>query len=169
MIFGDPGIGNGGKPAENTLQENLKSNFRELFHEWIFFQMKQVRDEGLAIPQLFTLRFLYYNKPKDLSSVAEFMGVSKPTVTGLMNTLEKDGFVKRVHGSEDRRRVDIVLTEKSHSLFKRFETKTTFVIEEFLNSVPEESQMKLNDTMATLAEKLREAVGHKSKEKKGEC
>ena len=144
-----------------SLQEDLKANFRKLFHEWIFFQMKFVRDEGLAIPQLFTLRFLYYNKPKDLSSIADFMGVSKPTVTGLMNTLEKDGFVKRVHGSDDRRRVDLVLTEKSLELFKRFESKTTFVIDGFLNSIPEDSLLKLNDTMTALGENLREAIGSK--------
>lgn len=119
--------------------------------------MKFVRDEGLAIPQLFTLRFLYYNKPKDLSTIADFMGVSKPTVTGLMNTLEKDGFVRRAHDEEDRRRIDIILTEKSLELFKRFEAKTTFVIEEFLSSVPEDSQLKLNETMTTLGEKLRDA------------
>lgn len=149
-----------------TLQESLKSNFRQLLHQWIFFQMKFVRDEGLAIPQLFTLRFLYYNKPKDLSSVADFMGVSKPTVTGLMNTLEKDGFVKRVHASEDRRRIDIVLTEKSLALFRKFETKTTFIIEEFLNSIPEDSQMKLNETMTALEEKLRDSMESKDKVKR---
>lgn len=126
--------------------------------------MKFVRDEGLAIPQLFTLRYLYYNKPKDLSSVADFMGVSKPTVTGLMNTLEKDGFVRRAHDEEDRRRIDIVLTEKSLELFKRFEAKTTFVIEEFLNSVPEDSQVKLNETMTTLGEKLRDAMKYSKTE-----
>lgn len=155
-------------PEMSSLQESLKSNFRQLLHEWIFFQMKFVRDEGLAIPQLFTLRFLYYNKPKDLSSVAEFMGVSKPTVTGLMNTLEKDGFVKRVHSMDDRRRVDIALTAKSLELFKKFETKTTFIIEEFLNSIPEDSQLKLNDTMIALEDKLRGALECKNTEKKGD-
>ncbi len=128
--------------------------------------MKFVRDEGLAIPQLFTLRFLYYNKPRDLSTIADFMGVSKPTVTGLMNTLEKDGFVKRAHDEEDRRRVDIILTEKSLELFKRFEAKTTFVIEEFLSSIPEDSQMKLNVTMTMLADKLRDAMEYSSIEEK---
>lgn len=164
MSHGNP-VSQEEKKAENiTLQEELKSNFRQLFHEWIFFQMKFVRDEGLAIPQLFTLRYLYYNKPKDLSSIADFMGVSKPTVTGLMNTLEKEGFVRRGHDEEDRRRIDIVLTGKSLELFKRFEAKTTFVIEEFLNSVPEDSQMKLNETMIMLGKKLRDAMKYSKTE-----
>ncbi len=161
MNVKDPESHDSVNSADLSLQEDLKKNFRKLFHEWIFFQMKFVRDEGLAIPQLFTLRFLYYNKPRDLSSIADFMGVSKPTVTGLMNTLEKDGFVKRVHDSDDRRRIDLVLTDKSLEIFKRFESKTTFVIDEFLNSIPKDSLLKLNYTMTALGQKLGEAIGNR--------
>lgn len=141
----------------DQLKERIKLNFRKLLHEWIFFQMKFIREEGLAIPQLFTLRYLYYNRPKDLSSIADFMGVSKPTVTGIMNTLEREGFVRREHDPDDRRRIDIVLTEKSLGLFRRTESMTTFVFEEFINSIPEDSLEKIGDTMTAIAKELREA------------
>lgn len=140
----------------DSLKEIMKTNFRKLIHEWIFFQMKFIRGEGLAIPQLYTLRYLYYNRPKDLSSIADFMGVSKPTVTGIMNTLEKEGFVRREHDGDDRRRIDIVLTEKSLKLFRKSESLTTFVPEEFINSIPEDSLEKVNGTMTMIADKLRE-------------
>lgn len=140
----------------SEIGEISRSNFKELLREWIFFQMKFVRKEGLAIPQLFTLRYIYYNRPENLTSIAEFMGVSKPTVTGIIGTLEKDGFLKREMNPNDRRRVDIVLTEKSVDLFKRFESLTTFVIEDFVQSLPEEDLVKINDTMEGLAKKLRE-------------
>ena len=141
-----------------NLADSVKGNFRNFFHQWIFLQMKFIREEGLAIPQLFTLRFLYYNKPKDLSSLAEFMGVSKPTITGIMNTLERDGFVRREHDSVDRRRVDMVLTEKSLDLFSRFETMTTYVLDELVASCPTESLAKLNDTLISLGGKLRNST-----------
>lgn len=139
-----------------SMKEKIKSDFRKLLHEWIFFQMKFIREEGLAIPQLFTLRYLYYNNPRDLSSIAEFMGVSKPTVTGIMNTLERDGFIRRVQDPGDRRRIDLVLTDKSLSLFRKSESLTTFVFEEFINSIPEGSLEKIDETMNMLANKLRD-------------
>lgn len=144
--------------ADNTseLVDMSKSNFKELLREWIFFQMKFVRKENLAAPQLFTLRYIYYNHPEDLTSIADFMGVSKPTVTGIIGTLEKDGFLRRETNEDDRRRVDIVLTEKSVDLFKRFESMTTFVIEEFIESIPENDLVKINETMVKLASKLKE-------------
>ena len=119
-------------PKNKDIADSVKGSFRNFFHQWIFLQMKFIREEGLAIPQLFTLRFLYYNRPKDLSSLADFMGVSKPTITGIMNTLEREGFVRREHDTEDRRRVDMVLTQKSLDLFSKFESLTTFVLDELV-------------------------------------
>ncbi len=154
-------IQNGGKqpaPQEGDLSDSVKGSFRNFFHQWIFLQMKFIREEGLAIPQLFTLRFLYYNKPKDLSTLADFMGVSKPTITGIMNTLEREGFVRREHDIDDRRRIDMVLTQKSMDLFTKFETLTTYVLDELVASLPEKSLQNLNDTLITLGNKLKESI-----------
>lgn len=140
------------------VDESLISNFRRFLHEWVFLQMKSVREEGLSIPQLFTLRYLYYNKDKNLSSIACFMGVSKPAVTGLINTLEKEGFVKREHNLVDRRKIEIVLTRKSLALFGKFESRSIFVIDEFLQSIPKDSLAQLNKTMVLLTEKLNQAI-----------
>lgn len=156
-----PEIEAGNEPHGGELKEALKSNFRQLLHEWIFLQMKFIREEGLALPQLLTLRYLYYNRPRDLSSVADFMGVSKPTVTGIMNTLEREGFVKRKRDPADRRRVDLELTPKSLELFQRFEALSMFVLDELIHSVPEEGLINLNDTMSRLGERLKETIREK--------
>ncbi len=140
------------------IAESVKGGFRNFFHQWIFLQMKFIREEGLAIPQLFTLRFLYYNRPKDLSSLAEFMGVSKPTITGIMNTLEREGFVRREHDTEDRRRVDMVLTQKSLDLFSKFESLTTFVLDELVASCPEDSLENMNSTLISLGNRLKSSI-----------
>lgn len=145
-------------PEEVTgLEDSVKSNFRKLFHEWIFFQMKMVRGEDLSMPQLFMLRYLYYNKPKDQSSIASFMGVSRPTISGIMDRLEKSGYIRRSRDGRrsDRRRIDVSLTRKSLDLFERFESFTTFIIDDFLNSIPKEAMMHLNETMLGLAERLK--------------
>lgn len=145
-------------PQNKELADSVKGSFRNFFHQWIFLQMKFIREEGLAIPQLLTLRLLYYNKPRDLSSLAEFMGVSKPTITGIMNTLEREGFVQREHDIEDRRRIDMVLTTKSLDLFSKFESLTTYVLDELVASCPPDSLENLNATLLSLGEKLRNSI-----------
>lgn len=44
------------------------------------------------------------------SDIAESVGVSRATMTGLLDGLERDGLVRRVDHPEDRRRVTISLT-----------------------------------------------------------
>lgn len=123
----------------------------------MFFQMKFVRKEGLAVPQLMILRYIFYTHPENLSSIAEYMGVTKPTVSGIMATLEKEGYVKRVVNPEDRRIVNIVPTEKSTDLFSRLEQLTEFVVDGFVQCISAEDLKKLNDSMVLLTEKLKES------------
>ncbi len=124
----------------------------------MFFQMKFVRREGLAVPQLLILRYVYYTHPENLSSVAEYMGVTKPTVSGIMATLEKDGYIKREVNPGDRRIVNIVATEKSADLFRRLEEMTEFVVDGFVKCISDDDLRRLNESMVLLTDKLRQTL-----------
>jgi len=49
------------------------------------------------------------------ASLAEESGVTRATMTGLIDTLEKDGMVLRQADAHDRRTVHVRLTEQGHS------------------------------------------------------
>lgn len=50
------------------------------------------------------------------SDIAESTGVSRATVTGLLDGLERDGLIRRVDSPEDRRRITITLTANGRRL-----------------------------------------------------
>lgn len=54
-------------------------------------------------------------RPVNLADLAERSGVTRATMTGLIDTLERDGLVKREHFPEDRRMVLVRLTDKGAS------------------------------------------------------
>ena len=54
--------------------------------------------------------------PADLADRAK---VTRATMTGLIDTLERDGFVKREHASEDRRMMLVRLTNRGRSYLDR--------------------------------------------------
>ncbi len=63
----------------------------------------------------FTILMLLNRKYKDgvsPSELAEGGGVSRATVTGLLDNLERDELVKREHASNDRRSIIIKITDK---------------------------------------------------------
>ena len=52
------------------------------------------------------------------SDLAESAGVTRATMTGLMDGLERDGFVKRYHLDEDKRRTNVKITKKGEDLLE---------------------------------------------------
>ena len=52
--------------------------------------------------------------PRTPAELAEAAGVTRATMTGLVDTLERDGLVRRVPDKEDRRMMSVVLTPKAH-------------------------------------------------------
>lgn len=54
-----------------------------------------------------------------VSEISDFLGVTSPTVTQLLNSLEEGGFVERSADPSDRRAVRIRLTEKGESALNR--------------------------------------------------
>lgn len=61
----------------------------------------------------FVLLFLLHDKPDGLSphELAERAGVTRATITGLLDGLERDGFIARRGGLNDRRKIAVALTE----------------------------------------------------------
>jgi DNA-binding MarR family transcriptional regulator len=72
-------------------------------------------------PGRFTIMMLLYDKmeghpiPRTPADLAEMAGVTRATITGLVDTLERDGLVTRAHDSDDRRMMVIHLTPKGHA------------------------------------------------------
>jgi len=66
----------------------------------------------VSFPQFFLLGHLSTLGPIGMSRIAELMGHSTPAATGLVQRLEKLGYVRRTHSSEDRRKVLVAPTPK---------------------------------------------------------
>jgi len=58
--------------------------------------------------------------PRTPAELAEAAGVTRATMTGLVDTLERDGFVKREPDPNDRRMMSVVLTAKAEKFLNKF-------------------------------------------------
>lgn len=59
------------------------------------------------------------NPPKSPADLAEMAGVTRATMTGLIDTLEKDGLVRREPDPHDRRAMLVHLTDEGHAFMGR--------------------------------------------------
>jgi DNA-binding MarR family transcriptional regulator len=70
----------------------------------------------VSFPQFFLLGHLCAQGGTGMSRIAELMNHSTPAATGLVQRLEKLGYVRRSHEADDRRKVTVAATPKGKRL-----------------------------------------------------
>ncbi len=82
-------------------------------------------------------------RPSSPAELADLASVSRATITGLLDTLERDGFVRRVPDPEDRRHMGVHLTAAG---------------EAFMHALLPEHFQLINDLMGNLNVKERKTL-----------
>jgi DNA-binding MarR family transcriptional regulator len=82
-------------------------------------EMRSRRRSDLSVMQFRTLVYLNLYPGTSLSALAEYLGLTLPTVSQMINGLVEKGVVSRVDSSTDRRRVMLSLTEPGKALLDR--------------------------------------------------
>lgn len=104
--------------AENTreIMEVLRTAQRGLRARFL----KLLLPHRLTMPQHKTLQHLYWHRREDgltMGELGEHLGLACSTVSGIVDRLQRDGWVERTRGTVDRRQVRVGLTTKAKRLF----------------------------------------------------
>ena len=78
--------------------------------------MGELNRGKVSFPQFFLLGHLCSSGPSGMGNIAGLMGHSMPASTGLVQRLEKMGYVRRTHDTKDRRKVMVSATPKATRL-----------------------------------------------------
>ena len=79
-------------------------------------EMRRARDLNISVPQFRTLRFIQRNPDLSLSSLAEHLGLTLPSVSKLVDGLVKQKLVTRKTSTTDRRQLTLMLTPSGTSI-----------------------------------------------------
>lgn len=69
----------------------------------------------LRVPELRCLTFLRQKPGSNLTDVAEYVGVSLPSMSKIVDAMTDRGLISRIPDSRDRRRVQLSLTDPGHA------------------------------------------------------
>jgi DNA-binding MarR family transcriptional regulator len=104
------------KPKTETMVAEIMDNIRRVF-QVVNEQSKQVeRETGLTGPQVWAIKVISSHGTLRVSELAARMYLHPTTVVGIIDRLEKRGLACRTRSLEDRRVVDVSLTEEGRSL-----------------------------------------------------
>jgi DNA-binding MarR family transcriptional regulator len=92
--------------------------------------MRDQRSPDLRVPELRSLAFLSLNAGSNLTDLAEYIGVSLPSMSKLVDTLTYRGLIDRRPDIGDRRRVCLDLTEPGLTVLRaaREAVKASFAV-----------------------------------------
>ena len=92
-----------------TLLDRVARNLREI-------KRQTVNQVEITPPQYQTLCQLWERDRQPLKDLAAANGCTRPTMTGIVDTLEKNGFVTRQPNPDDRRSLLVTLSDKGKAL-----------------------------------------------------
>jgi len=96
--------------------EKLADIFTVLQRCFLMNLSKELARGKVSFPQYFLLGFLAQQKHFTMSEIAARMGHTTAAATGLVDRLERLGYVRRMHASDDRRKIEVRITPPGLSL-----------------------------------------------------
>lgn len=101
---------------------------------------------NVSFPQFFLLAYLSSEEYLTMSDIAKKMGHSTAAATGLVDRLEKLGYVERVHAAEDRRKIMVRITSQGVELVSRMRAEIATDLADILSSMDEDEAEAVEHT-----------------------
>ena len=93
---------------------------------------------NISFPQFFLLAYLSSEDYLTMSDIAKKMGHSTAAATGLVDRLEKLGYVERIHAAEDRRKIMVRITHKGTELVAHMRKEIALSLADVMSEMDEE-------------------------------
>jgi DNA-binding MarR family transcriptional regulator len=100
-----------GHELVDPLYISVTKRLRQIAHELDKHSKYLQETYHVTVPQIITLREIYEHGPVSFSELTEIVSLNNSTVTGIVDRLERQNLVMRTRTAQDRRRIDVVITD----------------------------------------------------------
>ena len=141
------------KNKEKTvIDSELQDLFITLHQKLIVAFRKKMEDLEFTIPQMETLRFIFENKEEGptMKDIAEYLSISAPSATSMIEQLAKKKLVIRKIDVGDRRTVRILSTPKALQIFSIFREIKAYMFGDMLRKLRGDDKKQLTNILKKL-------------------
>jgi DNA-binding MarR family transcriptional regulator len=107
---------NGNKPTQVKDPGKVADFILFSQREFLLNLSKDLSRGNVSFAQFYLLSYLSTSRELTMTDIARKMGHSTAAATGLVDRLEKLGYVERMHAADDRRKVMVRITSKGLDL-----------------------------------------------------
>ena len=94
----------------------------------------------ITLPQFFVLNHLDKHDESKMNELARVMDVTTAAVTGIVDRLVRCGYIERTYDPNDRRVINIRLTQKGSDMVKRIGRQRRAVTQEVFGKISKEER-----------------------------
>jgi DNA-binding MarR family transcriptional regulator len=117
------------------------------------FEREQVCCGTVTVPQCLVLQALL-EEERDINGLAELSHVTASAMTRLVDGLEKNGWIERERGADDRRRIVVTLTASGRAEAERLRSLTDRSVEAVLSKIPKDKRAQVLESVHLVREAL---------------
>jgi DNA-binding MarR family transcriptional regulator len=115
---------------------------------------KELNKGNVSFPQFFLLGYLANEDFLTMTDISKKMGHSTAAATGLVDRLEKLGYVQRLHASDDRRKVMVQITRKGIDLVERIREEIVTSLVDLMDDLDKDDQEALLRTYGKISARV---------------
>ncbi|MDC7219190.1 MAG: MarR family transcriptional regulator [Spirochaetales bacterium] len=131
----------------NETADEVVATLRQIIRAIDLQSKKLTKKYGLTGPQLIILKEIKRGPHRPISEISRQVSLSQATVTAILNRLEQQGFAIRKRSEQDKRKVNLFLTEKAEEILK---DNPSLLQEEFTHNFDKLEDWEKNMLLASL-------------------
>ncbi len=139
---------------ESDVPIELWQNFSAIYRTALKRLNSRLSEEKLSFSQYSILRAVGKFGPMQMNKIGEHMLVAPANVTGLVDRLEKKGYVNRAKDPTDRRLFKIELTVKGEKVYGAISQQFRGYVRKLFESVPGDEKRVLLSTLKRVRERV---------------
>ena len=140
----------------------LRYDFDQSVGYWVAMATQSIRrvlsqrlaEQSLTLRQWEVLAWLALNSEHSQSQLAECLGVEPPTLAGVVNRMERDGWIVKTNCEDDRRRCRLHPTAKAEAIWNSSVTLSHEVRAQAVAGISLEDLETLRRVCATIRDNL---------------
>ncbi|GEN34521.1 MULTISPECIES: MarR family winged helix-turn-helix transcriptional regulator [Aneurinibacillus] len=133
---------------------------RQINHTFFELLASELAAFNITGPQLLVLRCLKH-EPQRISDISKQVGLSNSTVSGIVDRLEENGYVRRIRDEQDRRVVWVNFGEKFDDVRKAVPVLQDNYFDGMFSGMNEEEAQTIVRSLQLLADHLKERLEEK--------
>lgn len=130
-------------PSREELLGDVLNELNQISYRDFQGALKRWHEGALSLVHLNLLMLLRARGPLTMTHLAELLDVSVASATGIVDRMEKKGVIERTRSEEDRRVVEVSVTERGEEIFSAMQAERQIRLTQLLSEIKDDDLVAL--------------------------